>query len=95
MRWWALHERKSEYGKEKLGGMLGLARVEFSKEKRRATRWFGPKTKKEEMGCEIFFSNLIKGFRVSKTKGLNFFKSILNWTQNITESNRVLGTLQN
>jgi hypothetical protein len=31
------------------------------KEKRWAARWFGPKTKKEEMGCEIFFSNLIKG----------------------------------
>jgi hypothetical protein len=57
-----LHERKSEYGKEKSGGLLGLVREEFSKEKRRAARWFGPKTKKEEMGCEIFFCNLIKGF---------------------------------
>jgi hypothetical protein len=40
----------------------GLTREEFSNQKRWAARWFGPKTKKEEMGCEIFFSNLIKGF---------------------------------
>jgi hypothetical protein len=60
--WWALHERKSEYGKEKSGGLLGLAREDFSKEKRWSARWFGPKTKKEEMGCQIFFSNLIKVF---------------------------------
>jgi hypothetical protein len=40
----------------------GLAREEFSKETRQGTRWFGSKMKKEEMGCEIFFSNLIKGF---------------------------------
>jgi hypothetical protein len=40
----------------------GLARDEFSKQMRWAVRWFGPKMKKEEMGCENFFSNLIKGF---------------------------------
>jgi hypothetical protein len=39
----------------------GLVREEFLKEKRPAARWFGPKTKKEEMDCGIFFSNLIKG----------------------------------
>jgi hypothetical protein len=52
------------------------------------------KNKEWRNGLRIFFSNLIKGFEF-KTKGLNFFKSILNWNQNRTESNRVLGTLQN
>jgi hypothetical protein len=41
---------------------VGWAREEFSKEKRRGARWFGPKMKKEEIGCEIFCPNLIKGF---------------------------------
>jgi hypothetical protein len=37
----------------------GLAREEFSKENRQAARWFGSKTKKEEMGCRIRNLNLI------------------------------------
>jgi hypothetical protein len=55
---WARLGRKVE----RIGRIDGLAREEFSNQKRWAARWFGPKTKKEEMGCEIFFSNLIKGF---------------------------------
>jgi hypothetical protein len=89
LRWAGLRRKV-----ERTGSADGLAREDFSKERRQAATWFGPKMKKEEMGCEIFFSNLIKGFEF-KTKGLNFFKSILNWTQNRIESNRVLGILQN
>jgi hypothetical protein len=55
---WARLGRKVE----RTGRADGLTREEFSNQKRWATRWFGPKTKKEEMGCEIFVSNLIKGF---------------------------------
>jgi hypothetical protein len=55
MRWWALHERKSEYGKEKLGGLLGLARVEFSKEKRRPQGGLGQKQRKKKWVAKFSF----------------------------------------
>jgi hypothetical protein len=55
-------QRGNERRRSRPTALVGWAREEFSKEKRRGARWFGPKMKKEEIGCEIFFPNLIKGF---------------------------------
>jgi hypothetical protein len=53
---WARLGRKVE----RTGHTDGFTMEDFWKEWRWAARWFGPKTMKEEMGCE----NLIKGFWV-------------------------------